>query len=88
MAKVVVPDLGTEVKEATISYWYFEEGAQVQEGDNLVEISTDKATFNIQAPAGGTIAQIMVEEGTSVQSNDVLAIITEAEVAGEEDNNG
>ncbi|MFH1777884.1 MAG: biotin/lipoyl-containing protein [Candidatus Omnitrophota bacterium] len=84
MVKVLVPDLGEEVKEATISYWYYEEGDMVHEGDNLVEISTDKATFNVQSPANGTLVEVMFEEGDQVHSQDLLAKISIEDSEGEE----
>ena len=75
MVKVYLPALGENITKATISYWYFEEGAPVIEGNDLVEIVTDKATFNVPAPASGILAGIMAHEGDVCEVGEVLAII-------------
>jgi pyruvate dehydrogenase E2 component (dihydrolipoamide acetyltransferase) len=77
MINVVLPDLGEEVTEATVSYWHFEEGDKVGEGEDLVEIATDKATFNVPAPCSGIVAEIFFEEGEVVHPGDILATIDE-----------
>jgi len=80
MAKVdvVVPQLGDEenkVEEATVSFWYFDEGADVKEGDDLVEVVTDKADFRIPAPASGKLAKRNANEDDVVKIGDVIAVI-------------
>ncbi len=77
MAEVRLPELGEDVKEATVSFWHFEEGDRVEEGRDLVEMTTDKATFNVPATASGTLAEAFFEEGDVVQVGEVLAIIKE-----------
>ncbi len=84
MIKIYLPELGENITKATISYWYFEEGASVVEGDDLVEMATDKATFNVPAPCGGTITEIQAHEGDVVQVGDVLALMEEDTVISEE----
>lgn len=85
MTKVYLPDLGENITKATISYWYFEEGADVVEGTDLVEIATDKATFNVPAPISGTLVEIMAHEGDVINVGEVLAAIEENPVEGEEE---
>ena len=75
MIKVYLPDLGENITKATISYWYFEEGASVIEGNDLVEIATDKATFNVPAPCSGILTEIMAHEGDVCEVGEVLAVI-------------
>ena len=82
MKNVILPRLAEGVEEATISYWHFEVGDSVREGDDLVEATTDKASFNIPAPASGTIESVLFEEGDTVKAGDVLAIIDEAKEQG------
>ena len=53
MAKVILPELGEDVKSAVVSYWHYEVGDKVNEGDDLVEMAADKATFNVPAPISG-----------------------------------
>ena len=75
--KVALPDLGKDVKSAVVSFWHFAVGDKVNKGDDLVEMATDKATFNVPAPAGGAIKEINCEEGKTVQVGDTLAVIEE-----------
>ena len=77
MIHVYLPDMGENATKATISYWYFEKGAAVTEGSDLVELATDKATFNVPAPCSGTLIEITAHEGDVVHSGDVLATIEE-----------
>ena len=77
MAKVVLPDLGEGIEKATVSYWYFKEGEKVKEKEDLVELATDKATFNLPAPCSGTIIEITSAEGTDARPGDILAVIEE-----------
>ncbi|MBU1090963.1 MAG: lipoyl domain-containing protein, partial [Candidatus Omnitrophica bacterium] len=58
MTKVVLPDLGEGIEKATLSYWYFKVGEKVNEKDDLVELATDKATFNLPSPCSGTVTEI------------------------------
>jgi len=81
MTDVFLPELGEGIDKATVSYWYFREGQVVKEGEDLVEVSTDKATFNIPAPAGGLLAEILIQEGDTVNSGEPLAIIDESQAA-------
>ncbi len=77
MIKVILPELGENIEKATVSYWYFQEGAKVKEKDELVEVTTDKATYNVPAPRAGVLAQILVKEGDSVNVGEPLAVIEE-----------
>ncbi len=75
MTKVVLPELGEGIQKATVSYWYFKEGEKVNEKDDLVELATDKATFNLPSPCSGMISEIFFHEGEAVNTGEVLAII-------------
>ncbi|MBU0709678.1 MAG: biotin/lipoyl-binding protein [Candidatus Omnitrophica bacterium] len=75
MTKVVLPDLGEGIEKATLSYWYFKVGEKVNEKDDLVELATDKATFNLPSPATGTVTEIFFQEGDTVKPGDTLAAI-------------
>ena len=46
MHEIRLPDMGGETKDAVVSLWHVREGAMVNEGDDMVEVATDKATFN------------------------------------------
>ena len=77
MVKVVLPELGEGIEKATVTYWYFQEKENVNQKDDLLELATDKATFNLPSPASGTLSQILFKEGDSVKVGETLAIIEE-----------
>jgi pyruvate/2-oxoglutarate dehydrogenase complex dihydrolipoamide acyltransferase (E2) component len=70
-----LPDLGEGLTEGEISRWLVSEGQEIAEDDPLVEIQTDKTTVEIPSPAGGKVAQILVEEGQVVPVGTVLVVI-------------
>jgi len=55
MVKILLPQLSEGVQKATVSYWYFKAGDKVNEKDDLVELTTDKAIFNLPSPCSGTL---------------------------------
>ncbi|MFH1269670.1 MAG: biotin/lipoyl-containing protein [Candidatus Omnitrophota bacterium] len=75
MTKVVLPELGEGITKATVSYWYFKEGEKVNEKDDLVELATDKATFNLPSPCQGVVSEIYFREGDTVNVGETLAAI-------------
>ena len=77
MTKIILPELGEGITKATVSYWYFKVGDKVKEKDDLVELATDKATFNMPCPATGTLSEIFFQEGDSVNIGEVLGVIEE-----------
>ena len=77
MIKVVLPELGEGISKATVSYWFAQEGEQIKEKDDLVEMTTDKTTFNLPSPCTGVISEIMYREGDSVEVGQILAVINE-----------
>jgi pyruvate dehydrogenase E2 component (dihydrolipoamide acetyltransferase) len=79
MTKVVLPELGEGIDKATVSYWYFQAGEKVNEKDDLVELTTDKATFNLPSPSSGILSEIFFQAGDTVNVGEVLAVIEEAQ---------
>lgn len=77
MTKVILPELGEGIEKATVSYWFFNAGDSVKEKDELVELTTDKATFNMPSPCSGVLSEVIFHEGESVNIGEVLAIIDE-----------
>jgi 2-oxoglutarate dehydrogenase E2 component (dihydrolipoamide succinyltransferase) len=77
MTKVVLPELGEKIEKATVSYWFFQPGEKVNEKDDLVELTTDKATFNLPSPCSGTLSEILFHEGDTVNIGEVLGVIEE-----------
>jgi 2-oxoglutarate dehydrogenase E2 component (dihydrolipoamide succinyltransferase) len=78
MTKVILPRLGEGIEKATVSYWFFKEGDSVKEKDELVELTTDKATFNLPSPCSGVLSEVIFHEGESVNIGEVLGVIDEA----------
>src|SRR5688500_15417613 len=76
-SKIVVPELGESVLEATVSRWLKKEGDFVNVGDVLVELETDKVNLEVGAKNPGVLAKIDVPEGTDVKVGDVLGTIDE-----------
>ncbi len=80
--EIVLPSLGEEddaVRGGSVSFWLAEAGASVEEGDDLLELTTDKAAFVVPCPAAGVLVERCVEEGSAVSVGDVLGVL---EVAG------
>src|SRR5215212_7110996 len=71
-----VPTLGMDMEEATIVRWLVKEGAEVEKGDPVLEIDTDKTSFEIEAPADGTIRNLRGEEGETLPVGTTLAYVT------------
>ena len=72
---VIMPQLGESVVEGTISRWLKQPGDAVVAFEPLLEISTDKVETEIPAPASGTLLQILIGEGQTVERGTVLAVI-------------
>jgi len=71
-----MPALSPTMEEGTLAKWLVKEGDEVKSGDLLAEIETDKATMEFEAVDEGTIAQILVPEGTdNVKVGTVIAVI-------------
>ncbi|MCM8780372.1 MAG: biotin/lipoyl-binding protein [Candidatus Omnitrophica bacterium] len=77
MTRVILPELGEGIERATVSFWYFKPGDKVNQNDDLVELTTDKATFNLPSPCSGILTEVIFKEGDTVSIGDVLAIIEE-----------
>src|SRR5256884_7489977 len=70
---VVMPQMGVSVSEGTVTRWLKSEGDQVEADEALLEISTDKVDTEVPSPAAGTVTQILVEEGETVEGGTKLA---------------
>lgn len=79
MVKVILPELGEGITKATVSYWYFQAGQTVKKGEDLVELTTDKATFNLPSPATGKLLEVFSLEGQSADVGSGLASIEASE---------
>jgi pyruvate/2-oxoglutarate dehydrogenase complex dihydrolipoamide acyltransferase (E2) component len=79
MANVCLPELGEGIEKATVACWHAAVGDMVSKEDDIVEVVTDKATFNVSAGALGVIKKICVEEGQVAKIGEVLAVIDSSE---------
>ena len=64
------------MKEGTVIEWFKKEGDMVKKGDPLVEVLSEKATYEVEAPASGVLRKILTPEGTDVPVAGVLGVIT------------
>jgi pyruvate dehydrogenase E2 component (dihydrolipoamide acetyltransferase) len=73
---ILMPALSPTMEKGNLAKWLKKEGDQVKSGDVIAEIETDKATMEVEAVDEGTIAKILVPEGTQdVAVNDVIAVL-------------
>jgi 2-oxoglutarate dehydrogenase E2 component (dihydrolipoamide succinyltransferase) len=79
--EVKVPQLSESVSEATLLTWHKKVGDAVQEGENLIDIETDKVVLELPAIKSGVIAKILKADGAQVGSGEVIAQIDTAAVA-------
>ncbi len=79
--EVKVPQLPESVADATLVNWHKKEGDRVERDENLVDIETDKVVLEVPAPAAGVIKSIRIQDGATVTSGEVIAILEEGEGA-------
>ena len=77
MADVTMPQLGETVTEGTITRWFKSVGDVVAEDEILFEVSTDKVDSEVPSPVSGTLTEIRVPEGETVEVGVVLAVVGE-----------
>jgi pyruvate dehydrogenase E2 component (dihydrolipoamide acetyltransferase) len=75
VSKVVMPRLSLTMKEGTVGKWYKKEGDSVEKGEAIVEVVSEKAAYDLEAPASGVLRKILVTEGVDVPVDAVLAFI-------------
>src|SRR5581483_4548956 len=72
---VILPALGMSQDTGKIVHWLKAEGEQVAQGEPLVEIETDKATVEIEAPASGVLMSVTASDGEDVPVGQVIAVV-------------
>ncbi len=75
---VTLPAMGNEddaVDEATVSMWLAQPGSLLEEGDDLLEVTTDKAAFVVPCPVKGVLREKLVREDQVVRTGDALAVM-------------
>jgi multifunctional 2-oxoglutarate metabolism enzyme len=82
LVDVVTPAAGESVSEGTILEWRAKVGEFIKQSDTIVEISTDKVDVELPAPASGTVAELLAQEGDTVTVGQVIARIAVGDQAG------
>lgn len=72
---ITVPELAESITEAVIGEWLKKPGEWIEDGEQLVDIETDKVILEVTAPQRGELASISKQTGEQVQSNEVIAVI-------------
>ena len=73
--EVKVPQLPESIAEATLVNWHKKQGETVRRDENLIDIETDKVVLEMPAPGDGVLAEIKRPDGSTVTSNDIIAVI-------------
>lgn len=85
LVEVKVPVLSESVAEATLVAWHKKAGEQVNRSENLIDIETDKVVLELPAPSAGKLTKILKQDGATVISGEVIAMIdTEATASSAE----
>ena len=79
--EVRVPQLPESVADATLVAWRKQPGETVQRDENLVDLETDKVVLEVPAPASGVLQEIRVQNGATVTSGQILAVLAPGEAA-------
>jgi 2-oxoglutarate dehydrogenase E2 component (dihydrolipoamide succinyltransferase) len=79
--EVRVPQLPESVADATLVAWHKQPGDAVSRDENLVDLETDKVVLEVPAPAAGVLKELRVQNGATVTSGQVLAVIEEGATA-------
>ena len=74
-----MPALGESVSEATVATWFKKVGDSVAQDEMLCELETDKVSVEVPSPAAGTLAEVLAEEGSTVEAGGRLAVVTSGE---------
>ena len=73
--EVLLPQWGMGMSEGTILSWHKAVGDAVSEDEALAEVEAEKVEETLEAPASGTLAEILVNEGDTVEVRTVVAVI-------------
>ena len=77
--EVVMPKLGLTMERGTIGAWLVEEGEEVQKGEPLLEVVTDKVTMEVESQVTGVLRKVLVPEGVEVEVSLPIGIIAAAD---------
>ncbi|MDP8215970.1 MAG: lipoyl domain-containing protein [Candidatus Kaelpia imicola] len=72
-----------DVDSFTVIFWHYQEGDMVARGEDILELATEKTTFNITAPSSGRLITLKYPEGSVVKPGDLIAVLEKSEVKDE-----
>ena len=72
---ILMPKWGLTMEEGTVISWEVEVGDQIEVGDVIGVVETEKVEVDLESPVAGTISDILVEEGETVEVGTVLAMV-------------
>jgi len=75
VTKVVMPRLSLTMKEGTVIQWFKKEGETVQKGEPVVEILSEKVTYDVEAPQSGVLRKVLAAEGENVPIDQAIGVI-------------
>lgn len=76
---VTIPEFSESVSEGTVGAWLKQVGDQVEQGETLVEVETDKVVLEIPAPVDGVLEKIIKEQNQTVLSKEIIGVVAEAD---------
>jgi pyruvate dehydrogenase E2 component (dihydrolipoamide acetyltransferase) len=79
VSKVVMPRLSLTMKTGTVIQWFKKENETVQKGEPLVEVLSEKITYDVEAPASGVLRKILAVEGLDVPVDQTIGFIGSAD---------
>ncbi|MGD9570189.1 MAG: biotin/lipoyl-containing protein [Sedimentibacter sp.] len=77
MQTLTMPKMGITMSSATIVSWKKKVGEIVKQGETLYEIETEKSSIVVESPFTGTLKEIVIEEGSSANVDEVIGYIEE-----------
>ena len=77
MAEIKVPELAESITEGTIAQWLKKPGEQVEKGEFIVELETDKVNVEVISEEAGIVQELLAEEGDTVEVGQVIAVVGE-----------
>ena len=80
--EVKVPQLPESVAEATLVSWHKKPGDAVKRDENLIDVETDKVVLELPSPGDGVLVELVKPDGSTVTSNEVIAVIDSEGKAG------
>lgn len=82
MIEIKVPELAESISEGTVLQWLIKVGDQVNKGESIVELETDKVNLEVTAEDSGVVTKLLKEPGDTVEVGDIIAVLDAQSEAG------